>query len=466
MAERHTMSSWDRIRQGVADVENLMDQKQYNLSMVRGRQTLEHMINYLAQSVGLQSPDLSTAVDELYNLKVISAESRENYHSIRALGNRAAHEGNNSAADAAASYQMLSREVYAFADSYAKTARQVGQMIRNGAVAPARGASGAYAGQRNAGAQGGAYAGQRNAGAQGGAYAGQRSAGTQDGAYAGSNGAYTGGRAGGAQGTGGAYTGANGAYTGARAAGMQGNTGTVRLPGASQQTGARAGYTINTQPEIGLPRSAGRASGYGASSGAAGTAGRAGGATQRFSASEVRRQSGASGTRTGASSGSGRSTSGRTSSGRRSGRSSATIAGVSPELILKIMIPVIIVILLIAVIKFATSKASGGSAQTSAVETTESVPQTMQVVTAAAVPVETTQAQTEPTTEAAVYKYTTTDALKVRTAPGTDAGVIAVLEKGTEVVFIEQADDKWAKISYNGTEAYVSMDYLKKEQVQ
>lgn len=420
MAERHTMSSWDRIRQGVADVENLMDQKQYNLSMVRGRQTLEHMINYLAQSVGLQSPDLSTAVDELYNLKVISAESRENYHSIRALGNRAAHEGNNSAADAAASYQMLSREVYAFADSYAKTARQVGQMIRNGAAAPTRGASGAYAGQRNAGAQG----------------------------------------------AGGAYTGANGAYTGARAAGMQGNTGTVRIPGASQQTGTRAGYTINTQPEIGLPRSAGRTSGYGASSGAAGTAGRAGGATQRFSASEVRRQSGASGTRTGASSGSGRSTSGRTSSGRRSGRSSATIAGVSPELILKIMIPVIIVILLIAVIKFATSKASGSSAQTSAVETTESVAQTMQVVTAAAVPVETTQAQTEPTTEAAVYKYTTTDALKVRTAPGTDAGVIAVLEKGTEVVFIEQADDKWAKISYNGTEAYVSMDYLKKEQVQ
>ena len=411
------------------------------------------MINYLAQSVGLQSPDLSTAVDELYNLKVISAESRENYHSIRALGNRAAHEGNNSAADAAASYQMLSREVYAFADSYAKTARQVSQMIRNGASAPARGFSGAYAGQRNAGAQGGVYEGQRSAGAQGGAYAG-------------TNGAYTGGRAAGVQGTGGAYTGANGAYTGARAAGMQGNTGTVRLPGASQQTGTRAGYTINTQPEIGLPRSAGRASGYGASSGAAGTAGRAGGATQRFSASEVRRQSGESGTRTGASSGSGRSTSGRTSSGRRAGRSSATIAGVSPELILKIMIPVIIVILLIAVIKFATSKASGGSTQTSAVETTESVAQTMQVVTAAAVPVETTQAQTEPTTEAAVYKYTTTDALKVRTAPGTDAGVIAVLEKGTEVVFIEQSDDKWAKISYNGTEAYVSMDYLKKEQVQ
>lgn len=426
MAERHTMSSWDRIRQGVADVENLMDQKQYNLSMVRGRQTLEHMINYLAQSVGLQSPDMSTAVDELYNLKVISAESRENYHSIRALGNRAAHEGNNSAADAAASYQMLSREVYAFADSYAKAARQIGQRIRNGAAAPTRTASGgAYA------SESGAYAGQRGSGAQGSA-----------------------------------YTGANGTYNGARAAGMQGNTGTVRLPGASQQTGTRAGYTINTQPEIGLPRSTGRASAYGASSGAAGRTGNAGNATQRFSTSEVRRQSVSSGARTGTSSGSGRSTSGRRSSGRRSGGSSATIAGVSPELILKIMIPVIIVILLIAVIKFATSKASGGNAQTSAVETTESVPQTMQVVTAAAVPVETTQAETEPTTEAAVYKYTTTDGLKVRTAPGTDAGVIAVLEKGTEVVFIEQVDDKWAKISYNGTEAYVSMDYIKKEQVQ
>jgi uncharacterized protein YgiM (DUF1202 family) len=145
------------------------------------------------------------------------------------------------------------------------------------------------------------------------------------------------------------------------------------------------------------------------------------------------------------------------------------IAGVSPETILKIMIPIIVVILLVAVIKFVTNKHSSGDAQTTEAAVTESVQETMQVVTAAPIPVETTQAQTEPETtqEAeAVYKYTTTDSLKVRTAPGTDAGVIDVLQPGTEVTYIEQTDDKWSKISYNGSEAYVATEYLKKEQVQ
>lgn len=377
MAENQTMSSWDRIRQGVADVENLMDQKQYNLSMVRGRQTLDYMINYLAQSVRLQSPDMSTTVDELYNLKVISAESRENYHSIRTLGNRAAHEGNNSASDAAASYQMLSREVYAFANSYAKAARQIGQMIRNSRMTPNR------------------------------------------------------------------------------------------------QAGAGS-YAIDPKPEIGLPKTRRSPSYTAADAGTGAASGRNAAAGTSYAQRSGARTGAASGTRAANADGgrqtsaarASRTTPGRTSPARRPARSKATIAGVSPELILKIMIPVILVVLLIAVIKFTTSKSSKDNAQTSAVQTSASVAETMQVVTAAAVPVETTQAPTEPETQAAVYRYTTTEGLNVRTAPGTDAGKVAVLEVGTEVDFIEQVDEKWAKINYNGSEAYVAVQYLKKEQVQ
>ena len=421
MAENQTMSSWDRIRQGVADVENLMDQKQYNLSMVRGRQTLEYMINYLAQSVRLQPSDMCSAIDELYNLNVISAQSRENYHNIRLLGNAAAHEGNNSSSDAASAYQMLSREVYAFADSYAKTARRIGQMIKNGQSVPTRNASGSSG-----------------------------------------------------------------------SAGSAGSARTARTSGTAQSS-ARNGYTINTEPEIGLSNtrragssyqgsnyqgtrsssvsgtrstaSAGtRSSGYQGNAGSSsGTRGSYASGTRNSAAST--RSSSASGARNSAYSA--RSSSARTSGARKSNRSSAMIAGVSPEVILKIMIPIILVILLIAVIKFVTNKSSSGDAETSAVGVTESVSETMQVVTAAPIPVETTQAQTEPeTTQAAVYRYTTTDSLKVRTAPGTDAGVVDVLQPGTEVTYIEQVDDKWSKISYNGSEAYVATEYLKKEQVQ
>lgn len=74
-------------------------------------------------------------------------------------------------------------------------------------------------------------------------------------------------------------------------------------------------------------------------------------------------------------------------------------------------------------------------------------------------PTETPPVETmAPTTPAPVYK--TSDALNVRSEPSTAGNKLGLLEAGTIVDYVEDYDDEWAIINYNGTEAYVSSQYL------
>lgn len=118
MATTQMTSSWEKIRQGVKEAETLMGQKQYNLSMVKSRQTLEFMVRCLAERACVVEGDLSVTIDELYQGKWISKTTCEHYHKIRMLGNKAVHDGNDSAYDANQAYHLLSQEVYTFANDY------------------------------------------------------------------------------------------------------------------------------------------------------------------------------------------------------------------------------------------------------------------------------------------------------------------------------------------------------------
>lgn len=118
MGTTETTSSWEKIRQGVKDAEKLIGQKQYNLSMVRSRQTLEYMVQCLAEKACLVAGDLSVTIDELYQGQWISKTTCEHYHKIRMLGNKAVHEGGENAYDANQAYHLLSQEVYTFANDY------------------------------------------------------------------------------------------------------------------------------------------------------------------------------------------------------------------------------------------------------------------------------------------------------------------------------------------------------------
>ena len=111
MTANEAISSWEKIQQGVKEAETLMGKREYNLSMVKARQTLEFMVHCLCDQAGIMEPDLSRSIDALYNERVITKTTCEHYHKIRMLGNSAVHDNNTSAYDANQAYQFLSQEV-------------------------------------------------------------------------------------------------------------------------------------------------------------------------------------------------------------------------------------------------------------------------------------------------------------------------------------------------------------------
>ena len=119
MAANGTSNGWIQIRQGVAEVEKLIGKKQYNLSMIRARQTLEYMVEALLPGRDTAGADLNDKIELLYKNKLISLNTRDHYHKIRTIGNKAVQEGDNNAYNATTAYHLLSQEVYTFANSYA-----------------------------------------------------------------------------------------------------------------------------------------------------------------------------------------------------------------------------------------------------------------------------------------------------------------------------------------------------------
>lgn len=110
-------SFWSRIQQSLSEAGNLMAQKQYNMAMIKARQTLEYMVNYLGEKALIVEGDLADSIDQLFEGHFISQTARDHYHRIRVLGNKAVHEGDDSPYDANEAFQLLSKEVNAFANS-------------------------------------------------------------------------------------------------------------------------------------------------------------------------------------------------------------------------------------------------------------------------------------------------------------------------------------------------------------
>ncbi len=119
MAGSNGNTNWEQIQQGVSDTERLIGQRDYNSAMMKARQTLEQMVKQQAQRACISDvSDLKDLIDTLYENRWISKTTCEHYHSIRMIGNKAAHNGGNSAYDANQAYHMLSQEVYTFANDY------------------------------------------------------------------------------------------------------------------------------------------------------------------------------------------------------------------------------------------------------------------------------------------------------------------------------------------------------------
>lgn len=116
-------STWVTIREGISDIERLIGQKQYNLAMVKSRQTLEVMVRTLADRHGIEYTELKETIDGLRKNRVITSATAEHYHKIRMIGNKAVHENDDTPTGANTAYHLLSQELTAFAGDFAPKTR-------------------------------------------------------------------------------------------------------------------------------------------------------------------------------------------------------------------------------------------------------------------------------------------------------------------------------------------------------
>ena len=129
-------STWEQIHGGVRETERLIGQKNYNLAMVKARQTLEYMVKCLCERYGILETGLLEMIDALYSAGKISKTTCEHYHKTRTIGNKAIPEGDNSAYNANQAHHLLSQEVYTFANDYNDTKKST-RASRSAAPTPA-----------------------------------------------------------------------------------------------------------------------------------------------------------------------------------------------------------------------------------------------------------------------------------------------------------------------------------------
>lgn len=126
--------------------------------------------------------------------------------------------------------------------------------------------------------------------------------------------------------------------------------------------------------------------------------------------------------------------------------------------LMRILIIIVAIIIVFALVRLLRSGDSD-SAETSADTQTESLQNETDVPTTESLEATTAAPETmAETTPAPVYK--TSDHLNVRAEPSTSGRRLGVLESGTVVTYLGDYDETWAIIDYEGTQAYVSKEYL------
>ena len=371
---RTTPSSWDRIRDGVNETEYLIGQKKYNEAMIEARKTLEYMVIRLCEKNELSETNLIDQIEALATQGIISKTTCEHYHKIRTIGNKALHEGDNSAFNANQAHHLLSQEVYAFANDYDPRRRTARTSQPSGDFTAKEARSRQLA----------------------------------------------------------------------EAAAREGKAEKTEKGDTEEKTGK----TPEENPASKDPVPAGRTSGSSSGSSSSRSSEKGGidiirdGREGRRDSRDGRdgRDGRRDGTRTSAS-----------SANRRRPRRT----GIDPASLIKPLLLLAIIIVLIIIIRMIRPPKEEAPAETTApVETTLE-----EETTAAVEPVAETEA---PETVSEVYKTTTT--VRVRSTPDTsgNGNIVATLGPDTRVEFIGAYDEKWAKIRYNGEEAYISAQYVTK----
>lgn len=114
MAENRLEELKQTLENRLMEMANLISRREYNLGLVKGRQALEQIVREYAKSGRVMYTDLADTIESLYQAGQIARETRDAFHNIRLLGNKAVHEGDNSPEDAERSYYLLRKQIEVF----------------------------------------------------------------------------------------------------------------------------------------------------------------------------------------------------------------------------------------------------------------------------------------------------------------------------------------------------------------
>lgn len=129
MANSTNNTAWQQIQNGVYDTQKLLAAQEYNLSMIKAKQTLEIIIKQLSGRDDDDEQSITDIIDSLYTSNVISYDSFEHYHKIRSIGNKAILENNNEEFNATFACQLLSEEVQTFINEYSPRKTRVSPVV-------------------------------------------------------------------------------------------------------------------------------------------------------------------------------------------------------------------------------------------------------------------------------------------------------------------------------------------------
>ena len=414
-------SIWGKIRTDLNEAQQNILNGRYAEAMVLDREILKRIVRMQVDKAVLVSNNLESDIEQLFENRLISKETRDQYHAIRLYAEQTENGVQATAQAANDSFSLLKDALEHYVDSNAQRSSGGSYETRSfqGSSRFSSGYSGPAAGERSFAAAGSdSYASTDAADSVGSRYEAD-----------GSDDADTVRRYTATENEGGYDTDTGSEDFGAGTAATPRSSfdaSGVDLPlgNAPRRSGSnvhhRSSRNTNQRPTRPLRDS------------------------ERVSRNGNRRPAAASTAKQAAASG--RRNANRPRGGQKGRKQELDLYG-----ILKYVIPILCLILAVILIRVLMGNSGSSTIETTPAATvavTESVMETDPIVP------ETTAAP-EPTTAI----YMTTTGVKVRTEPNTDCRVLAVLDAGTQVTYKGEADG-WVNIDYNGENAYIKSDFV------
>lgn len=415
-------SIWGKIRTDLNEAQQNILNGRYAEAMVLDREILKRIVRMQVDKAVLVSNNLESDIEQLFENRLISKETRDQYHAIRLYAEQTENGVQATAQAANDSFSLLKDALEHYVDSNTQRSSSGSYETRSfqGSSRFSSGYSGPAAGERSFAAAGSD------------SYASADAADSVSSSYeaGGSDDADTVHRYTAAENEGGYDTDTGSEDFGAGTAAAPRSSfdaSGVDLPlgNAPRRSGSnvhhRSSRNTNQRPTRPLRDS------------------------ERVSRNGNRRPAAAGGTKRAGTS-AGRGNSSRPRNSQKGRKQELDLYG-----ILKYVIPILCLILAVILIRVLMGNSGSSTIETTpgaTVATTEPVMETDPIVP------ETTAA---PETTTAIYMTTT--GVKVRTEPNTDCRVLAVLDAGTQVTYKGEADG-WVNIDYNGENAYIKSDFV------